>query len=475
MFLNRGAAADYNNWERLGNPGWDFEGLLPYFIKSSMFSTPSMSLAEEFNMTWDLKLQKKGLEEVGLQTQIEGAGGNAHGIIWIPNAIDNESVTRSYARSGYFDPIANRSNLQVVTMHRVSEVLFDDKKHATGIRVWPRNENDTESSFTVNARKEIIITSGALHSPQILQRSGVGPAEILQKADIPIVVDLPGVGMNLQDHPTSRAWFNYTKNVEPNPTTSFSNSSFVDWANEEWERFRRGPYSQTTTNLAGMIPLKQLSRTKWVSIVEAYKSQNVASYLPNTYTAELIHGYEAQREILADCMAREDNAVLEFPPAAAGTTPLMLTKPVSRGTVTLNQTDVYAEPILDYGTHTNPVDVLVASEAVRFSRRFHQTPTMNASFAPVEVLPGPGTATTDEELEDYTRSTAGSTTGHLSGTCAMMPREMGGVVSPDLLVYGVTGLSVADSSIMPLIPGAHTCATVYAVAEKAADIIKARH
>lgn len=93
-------------------------------------------------------------------------------------------------------------------MHRVNEVVFDDKKHATGIRVWPRNTNSTESVFTVNSRKEVIITAGALHSPQILQRSGIGPAEILQKADVPIVVDLPGVGSNLQDHPSSITSFN---------------------------------------------------------------------------------------------------------------------------------------------------------------------------------------------------------------------------------------------------------------------------
>lgn len=124
------------------------------------------------------------------------------------NAIDNETVTRSYARSGYFDPVANRSNLQVVTMHRVNEVLFDDKKHATGIRIWPRETNSTESSFVVNSRKEVVITAGALHSPQILQRSGIGPAEILQKAEIPVVVDLSGVGRNLQDHPSSNTSFN---------------------------------------------------------------------------------------------------------------------------------------------------------------------------------------------------------------------------------------------------------------------------
>lgn len=218
-----------------------------------------------------------------------------------------------------------------------------------------------------------------------------------------------------------------------------------------------------------MIPLKQLGPSRWESIVDDYKSQNVASYLPHMYTTELIYGYEAQRKILADSMSREDNAVLELPIHAGSTTSLVLTKPASRGTVTLNQTDVYAEPILDYGTHTNPVDVLVASEAVRFSRRFRQTPTMENSFAPVEFAPG-ANITTDADLEYYIRSTAGSTTGHLSGTCAMMPREMGGVVSPELLVYGVTGLSVADASIMPLIPGAHTCASTYAVAEKVREI-----
>lgn len=239
----------------------------------------------------------------------------------------------------------------------------------------------------------------------------------------------------------------------------------MDWADEEWESHRRGPYSQTTTNLAGLIPLKQLSPTDWESIVEVYKSQDVAPYLPSSYTPELIHGYEVQRKILADSMSRENNAVIEYPINAGGTTFLMLTKPASRGTVMLNQTDIYADPILDYGTHTNPVDVLVATEALRFSRRFHQAPTMKATFAPVQVAPAPD-ITTDEDLEHYTRTTGSSTTGHLSGTCAMMPRKMGGVVSPDLLVYGVTGLSVADSSIMPLIPGAHTCASVYAVAEK---------
>jgi choline dehydrogenase-like flavoprotein len=172
-------------------------------------------------------------------------------------------------------------------------------------------------------------------------------------------------------------------------------------------------------------------------------------------------------------MSRDDNAVLEFPIQAGGSVPLVYTKMTSRGTVLMNATHRYAEPLLDYRTFTSPVDVRIAADAVRFTRRFWTTPS-GLTFGAVEQAPGQN-LTSDEDLIAAARRSTGASTAHLSGTCSMMPRELGGVVSPELLVYGVTGLSVADSSVMPLIPGAHICATVYAVAEKAVDIIRKRH
>jgi choline dehydrogenase-like flavoprotein len=198
--------------------------------------------------------------------------------------------------------------------------------------------------------------------------------------------------------------------------------------------------------------------------VHTYLSQNASQYLPVTYTWQQVEGYKVQRRIRADAMSSDQAAVLEYPTPGFGSGILVLMKETSRGTVLLNATDIYADPILDYNTYINPVDVMMQVEAYRFARRYHNTTSMQ-TLTPVETSPG-ANVTSDEDLEHTVRSKTGASTAHISGTCAMMPRELAGVVAPDLRVYGVTGLSVADSSIMPLIPGAHTCSSVYAVAEK---------
>jgi choline dehydrogenase-like flavoprotein len=228
MMLNRGAADDYDNWERLGNPGWGWKSLLPYFVKSTTFQSPSPTLRAEYNITWNtssygsdgpihvsyapfqwpgLKIQYKAVVEAGCTPQLDGADGNAHGVFWYTSAVDNITITRSYARNQYYDPVASRSNLELLTGWRVNEVVFDDKKHATGISMQERGTPNGSQTTLVKARKEIIITAGSLHSPQVLQRSGVGPAALLKAANIPVVVDLPGVGSNLQDHPVGRVGY----------------------------------------------------------------------------------------------------------------------------------------------------------------------------------------------------------------------------------------------------------------------------
>lgn len=190
-------------------------------------------------------------------------------------------------------------------------------------------------------------------------------------------------------------------------------------------------------------------------------------------------------------MGRVDNAVLEAPFYGSGVLATMLTKQVSRGTVFLNTDDIYADPLLDYRTFTNPVDVDIMVESYRFVRRWHESPTMKRTFAPLETKPGADVGS-DAAMTEAARNSTSSSAAHISGTCSMMPRNLGGVVGTDLLVYGVDGLSVADLSVSPLIPGAHTCSTVYAIAEKvsavclglvsfslligqAADIVKERH
>ncbi|KAJ7154533.1 GMC oxidoreductase-domain-containing protein, partial [Mycena filopes] len=201
-------------------------------------------------------------------------------------------------------------------------------------------------------------------------------------------------------------------------------------------------------------------------------AQTPATFLPKTYTAKQLAGFVAQRTLLTASYVSSSNVIFEIPFSGGASTALCLDKPMSRGTVTLRNTDRYAEPTIDFNTNINPVDVDLTISAARFYRTWMAAPSMQ-QLGPAEVSPGTS-LTTDAQLSTWVSSSMGSSTAHTCCTAAMMPQNLGGVVSPDLLVYGVTGLSVGDISVIPLIPATHTCATVYAIVEKAADLIKAR-
>ncbi|PGH00001.1 hypothetical protein AJ80_09237 [Polytolypa hystricis UAMH7299] len=491
MMLNRGAPEDYDNWAKLKNPGWSWRELLPYFRKSHTLHTPGPGLAEEFNITWDqraygtgpiqvsyapyqwpgTKIQYQAMIEAGAVSQKEGAL-DAHGVFWIPAAMDPKTMQRSYSVNGYYDPAKSRKNLEILTGTRVNTVVFDHRKRTTGVTIQKRDTPDGEGVETVKAKREVILCAGWLHTPQILQRSGVGPASLLREADIDVVVDLPGVGSNFQDHAAAGATFTYTTDVTPNPGLMHTNATFQAWAQEQWETNRTGPMGQTVGNTAGLIPLPIIA-DDYKDIIRELKSQKAAEHLPSTYNKELIRGYEAQRSILLKSFASHEFPVLELPFNGAGQVSLVLHKPMSRGTVLLNATDIYAEPLVDYNTLINPFDARVIANNYRFARKWMSTPSAQ-ELGPEEVAPGKD-LTTDAQLTEVARTSTGSSTAHGCCTAGMQPRNQGGVVAPDLTVYGVKGLSVGDASVMPLTVAAHTCATVYAIAEKAADLIKARN
>jgi choline dehydrogenase-like flavoprotein len=140
--------------------------------------------------------------------QIEHASGTAYNAFWVPSNVEPRRITRSYARNGYFDPVASRPNLKLLTGYRVNEVQFDSNKRAESVTIQQRGTANGAQTRTVRANKEIVLCAGWLHTPQILQRSGIGPRALLTQAGIPVVVDLPGVGSNLQDHPVTSVNFN---------------------------------------------------------------------------------------------------------------------------------------------------------------------------------------------------------------------------------------------------------------------------
>ncbi|PPQ85363.1 hypothetical protein CVT24_005434, partial [Panaeolus cyanescens] len=439
MLFDRGSADDYDNWERLGNPGWGWEGLLPYFKKarfspSTTFTPPRADLARDYNITWDIaraygngpiqvtfpdwqwpgvKIQWKAWNEVGLTSQVEGAAGDAHGAYWVPSNVDQQ-YRRSYARNGYFDPIRTRSNLKLLTGYRVNEVLFDANKRAESVRMQARGTANGAATITVKAAQEIVLCAGWLHTPQILQRSGVGPESLLRQANIPVVVDLPGVGSNLQDHPAVGISYQYRTDVSPNQASLYTNQTFAQWARDQWTQ-RKGPSSFGVGNSLATVPWPILSSTYQATIDKA-KAQSAASYLPKTYTTSQINGYIAQRSVLLDSFAKKDNGVVEIPFSGV------------------------REPIIDYNVNINPVDMDIFVAMVKFTRRWYQAPS-HQQLSPVEQSPG-SSVSSDAQIANWATGSMMASTAHSCGTASMQPREQGGVVSPELAVYGVTGLSV---------------------------------
>jgi hypothetical protein len=281
--------------------------------------------------------------------------------------------------------------------------------------------------------------------------------------------------MNLQDHPTSGLGYDYLTDLPLNPGLLQKNKTFAHHAHEEFKNNRTGPYSGSH-NAVIFLPGNTFLPDPERYVHDITAQTKLSDFLPAMYHEEptLIAGFAAQRRLIRDAVTSPHSTLIEVPIAGDPYLLLILQKPLSRGTITIDPKNPYnSAPVVDFHTFYNPLDITLMLHMLRFARKFTQTSVMK-QLTPEENWPG-NEKQSDQELYDHIRGMAGSSIGHESGTCAMLPKELGGVVDTGLNVYGTTGLSVADASIMPLIPSTNLCATVYAVAEKAADLIKGRH
>jgi choline dehydrogenase-like flavoprotein len=495
MAFDRAAAADYDAWEQLGNNGWGWNSLLPYFKKSTTFTPPADAHAKAFGITYDASYYGTNgpiqasfpnfeypdmttiwaaYKAQGVPVPKEQGSGNAVGAYWIPTALQPETQTRSHARNGYYDPVKSRSNLVLAQGKTVNEILFDQGMltgyKAKGVQYVSRSDNSVKQVY---ASREVIMAAGSVFTPQLLQLSGLGPKNVLNAAGVRVKKDMPAVGANMQDHPNTQQQFDLKNLATVNPLCGFD-PSFNASAWAQYENNRTGPITQAHGSSLAFLSLQTVT-DKYESIVASIKSQNARSYLPSVYAdSKLLAGFNKQREIIANLHSRSDAAVAEFPMVAFGLAIGALQRPLSRGTITINPSNKYGAPIVQFNTFQNPIDRQIIVEMVRWLRQHWARPELQ-KFSPVEIIPGTGE--TDDEIINaliQTKSLEASF-AHMSGTCAMMPEAYGGVVGSDLLVYGVKQLSIVDGSIVPLVPATHLQATMYAIAEKAADLIKARN
>jgi choline dehydrogenase-like flavoprotein len=495
MAFDRAAAADYDAWEQLGNYGWNWNSLLPYFKKSTTFTPPTAENVRDFGITYDasyygtngpvqasfpnfeypdVKTMFAAYKAEGVPMPKEQGSGAAVGAYWIPTALQPGTQTRSEARNSYYDPVKSRSNLVLATGKTVNEILFDQGiltgLKAKGVQFVSRSDKSTKQVY---ARKEVILAAGAVFTPQLLQLSGIGPRDVLTAAGVRVKKHMPGVGANMQDHPNANMQFDLQNLATPNPLSGID-PAFNAAAFAQYTANKTGPITQAHGSTLAFLSLQTITK-KYTDIVRSISTQNAGDFLPSVYSdSALLRGFMKQRSIIANLHSRTDAAIGEFPIVAFGLAIGALQRPLSRGTITLNPSNKYSPPVVQWNTFQNPIDRSIMVEMVRWIRQHWARPEL-AKFSPIELVPGADAQTDDDIIDALNGQDAlRPSFAHMSGSCAMMPESLGGVVSSDLTVYGVNGLSIVDGSIVPLVPATHLQATMYAVAEKAADIIKSR-
>jgi choline dehydrogenase-like flavoprotein len=496
----RGSKEDHDNWAALGNEGWDWKSVYPHYKKSHSFNPPTPEM-KKFGMTSDpsayghttpiyatlpafqypgQKIQWKAWSERdGIVPQKEHANGNAYGMIWVPLAMDPKThYNRSFAAVGHYTRVQPRPNYHLLTLHRALKVNFkkeaDGRQKAVSVSIQARYGN--KASFKVKARKEIVLSASATRTPILLQLSGIGPKKVIEDAGIKCLIDLPGVGYNLQDHSHTLTMYNFTKDVWPTPGTINTNATFKAEALAEFEAKNSGPFTAPTIASALLLPARSFTGDHQEALVAEIAGQDDSKFLPEGLDATLLAGYAKQKEVLLASFKSKKSAIFEHPFQGSARGTAILLKPFSRGFVHINPADPLGDPIFDYRLLSNPIDLKIHVRMQQYLRNHFATSKTLAPLRPVELTPGRDRMS-DEEMVKWLvdENNLNASNGHSVGTAAMSPKEHGGVVDKNLKVYGTRGLSIADTSVIPLIVGAHTMSTAYMIGEKAATLIKARN
>ncbi|KAI0780702.1 alcohol oxidase [Trametes elegans] len=505
MAWNRASTKEYDAWEQLGAIGWNWASLLPYFRKSEAISPPPVPqgifpgavevseavfdashgrfgpLQPSFNVLYSNLTSPfvQTLNSLGIPTNSNPYDGNATGIYNTARSIDRAKDLghRSYAASTYYNISATRPNLQVFSSTQATKILFQSVNHQSlsALGVNTVAIGPTGFNGTLLARREVILSAGALQTPHLLELSGIGNSEILTDLGIKTLIDLPGVGENLQDQSIVQQDFTLTAGWWTFDELR-NNATFLDEQEQEYAVNHTGAFAEAESAQA-YPPITAVASSDVVQSIRQHAATLAAAsgISPLTKAQYLMQSKWLHDDAISDLefILNPTGNVTALPPipgVSYVTLGAGIMHPFSRGTVHLNSTDPLAPPVIDPQYLSNAVDFESMLEAVRFAQKIAASPP----FASAIVAPHdpPANATDESGLLAYVRA-ATSPFWHPAGTAAMVPRSLGGVVDPSTLkVYGTSNLRVVDASVIPLLVASHLQTAVYAVAEKASDIIK---
>ena len=435
MIYMRGQARDYDGWRQLGNPGWGWDQVLPLFTRAEDYYQGADDLhgaggewrVEDMRLKWEIL---DDFQEAAAQAGIPKTGdfnrGDNEGCGYFH--VNQKRGVRWNTSKAFLRPVQDRPNLTVITQAQATRLRLDGRR-AVGVEARVRGKN-----AYVSARREVILASGAIGSPQLLQLSGIGPGALLQEHGIPVVHALEGVGGNLQDHLQVRLAFK----VKNTRTVNEQANSLLGRIGMgiEYFLFKRGPLTMAPSQLG------------------AFAKSDPALETP-----------DLQYHVQPLSLEKFGDPLHPFPAFTASVANL---RPESRGTVRITSPDPFAAPSIRPNYLSTPNDRRIAAEAIRLTRRIAAAPAL-APFEPEVFKSGPEFQS-DEELA-RAAGDIGTTIFHPVGT-AKMGQDKSAVVDARLRLRGIERLRVADASVMPSITSGNTNAPTMMIAEKAADMIR---
>jgi choline dehydrogenase len=436
MIYTRGHRWDFDHWAELGNEGWGYKDVLPWFKKSERWSRGANDYHSDkgtmdvVDTNFRFPISEAFVEASGqagykINDDFNGAEQEGCGFYQVTQTPFGQRANAAYA---FLDEALERPNLTVMTNTQVTRILFEDKK-AVGVEISREGRQGKREQLVAN--KEVILSSGVINSPQVLKLSGVGPEAELKAHDIPLVHDLPGVGENLQDHPDLIVRY-----------SSKAGGSLTLLPN--WESIKffckvlfKKNFISTPTDVGGFIksspdqPIPDL-QIQFASVRMEPHGRGLFTPLKSGYVMHICH-----------------------------------LRPESRGSVKLASNDPFEAPKIEanYFAKDKELDALV--KGIRLCRDIASQPAL-AAFNDEEERPGKEIQS-DEQLKDWIKQHVESVY-HTAGGCKMGHDDMA-VVDSDLKVHGLTGLRVIDASIMPTITGSNIHAPTVMIAEKGADKI----
>jgi choline dehydrogenase-like flavoprotein len=431
MLYVRGRPLDYDLWERQGAPGWGWKDVLPYFLKAENNERGEsehhavggpLNVADERSPRRLTARFIASAEAAGIPRIPDYNGPEQDGVS--PVQVTQRNGARFSAADAYLRPNMKRPNLEVITGATVLGVELVGGR-AAGVRVRGRGRRER----VINAEREVILSAGAIGSPQLLLLSGIGPADHLRSVGVTVHHDLPGVGENLHDHPyvvciwESSAPESLYGADKPKPML-------------EWILRRSGPLTSTVAEAFAFVRSRP-----------GLPAPDLQFHFAPAYFA--------------------DNGFEEFDGHAFTSGPVLVSTK-SRGNLRLRSSDPLDKPRILTNTLAEPEDMASLVAGVKLAREIASTGPL-AEAAAREIYPGPG-VDDDADIEAFVRQHV-DLLYHPVGTCKMGTDDAA-VLDPQLRVRGIDGLRVVDASVMPQIPGGNTNAPTIMIAERAADLIK---